>query len=301
MDDGALLSLAADLARRAGAVILAIRARGFETLRKRDQSPVTEADQAAEALILAGLRAAVPGIPVIAEEEMEAGAVHAGGSGVLAGRSVGWDEGVCGVAGRVHGEYRVGAGWATGVGGGGGTGLWGVVRGDRGGAGLGSGRVRGSGHIRVRVPPADGLHVLASRAYASDERLQGFLQGRRVAEVVNMGSALKIVRVAEGAGDLSIRGSGGRWSGIRRHRRRCWRRRGGGLCGHGGGGACGMASRGGRILGSFARGVRWFVRQGRRPCTPSKARSEIQSFGAAGLGVLPPAGAGQSPAGDLSA
>ena len=73
MDDAALLELAADLAQRAGAVILAVRARGFETLRKADRSPVTEADHAAEALIVEGLRAATPDIPVIAEEEIEAG------------------------------------------------------------------------------------------------------------------------------------------------------------------------------------------------------------------------------------
>ena len=53
MDDTALLSLAADLARRAGAVILAVRARRFETLLKADRSPVTEADHAAEKLIVA--------------------------------------------------------------------------------------------------------------------------------------------------------------------------------------------------------------------------------------------------------
>ena len=76
MDDSALLTLAADLARRAGDAILAIRERGFETLRKHDASPVTEADHAAEALIVAGLRAATPGIPVIAEEEVAAGVRH---------------------------------------------------------------------------------------------------------------------------------------------------------------------------------------------------------------------------------
>src|SRR5208337_1010544 len=75
MDDQALLGLAADLARQAGATILAIRARGFDTLRKADASPVTEADRAAEALILAGLRRVTPDIPVIAEEAMAAGDV----------------------------------------------------------------------------------------------------------------------------------------------------------------------------------------------------------------------------------
>ena len=45
-------------------------------------------------------------------------------------------------------------------------------------------------------------HVLASRHSASDPRLQAFLQGRTVAGMTNMGSALKIVRLAEGAADL---------------------------------------------------------------------------------------------------
>ena len=79
MDDNALLHLAADLARQAGAIILAVRARGFETMHKADRSPVTEAAHAAEKLIAAGLRAATTAITVIAEEE------------ALAGRSAGRD------------------------------------------------------------------------------------------------------------------------------------------------------------------------------------------------------------------
>ena len=75
MDDAALLNLAADLAKQAGAAILAIRARGFDTTHKSDASPVTEADHAAEALIVAGLRRATPDIPVVAEEEIAAGHV----------------------------------------------------------------------------------------------------------------------------------------------------------------------------------------------------------------------------------
>ena len=73
MNDTELLTLAFDLAQRAGAAILEVRARGFETLAKADASPVTEADHAAEAIIVAGLRAATPEIPVVAEEEMAAG------------------------------------------------------------------------------------------------------------------------------------------------------------------------------------------------------------------------------------
>jgi len=77
MDDAALLAMAADLAREAGAIILAIRTSGFATERKADASPVTEADRAAEALIVRRLRAATPGLPVIAEEEVAAGIVAA--------------------------------------------------------------------------------------------------------------------------------------------------------------------------------------------------------------------------------
>ncbi|MGO9933318.1 MAG: 3'(2'),5'-bisphosphate nucleotidase CysQ [Steroidobacteraceae bacterium] len=42
---------------------------------KSDSSPVTEADKAAEAVILAALRAVAPGIPVVAEEEAAQGHV----------------------------------------------------------------------------------------------------------------------------------------------------------------------------------------------------------------------------------
>jgi 3'(2'), 5'-bisphosphate nucleotidase len=61
--------------REAGAAIRAVRARGFDVERKGDESPVTEADRAAEAIILEGLARFAPGIPVIAEEEVAAGRV----------------------------------------------------------------------------------------------------------------------------------------------------------------------------------------------------------------------------------
>src|SRR5262245_23175190 len=75
MDDDGLISLAAALALEAGTAMLAVRQRGFDVIRKEDRSPVTEADHAAEAIIVAGLREAVPGIPVIAEEEVAAGRI----------------------------------------------------------------------------------------------------------------------------------------------------------------------------------------------------------------------------------
>lgn len=70
-----MLALFEDLAIAAGRVILDIRACGPETRLKSDRSPVTEADEAAEAIILSGLFNRYPDIPVIAEESVAAGRV----------------------------------------------------------------------------------------------------------------------------------------------------------------------------------------------------------------------------------
>ncbi|NWG54887.1 MAG: 3'(2'),5'-bisphosphate nucleotidase CysQ [Hydrogenophilaceae bacterium] len=61
------------LARDAGREIMAVRDAGAAAHRKDDGSPVTEADQRAEALILAGLARLAPGAPVLAEEAYAAG------------------------------------------------------------------------------------------------------------------------------------------------------------------------------------------------------------------------------------
>ena len=203
MNNTALLELAAVLAHQAGAAILAVRALGFETVRKADLSPVTAADHAAEAIIVAGLRAATPDIPVIAEEEMEAGIapdVHHdywlvdpldGTREFAALRDeftvniglVRHGVAVLGVVGvPAYGEIFAGFIGPDAV-------AWKQTE---------SGRTP----IRARPDPDAGLDVLASRHYAGDHRLDAFLKGRKVHRVTNMGSALKIVRIAEGAGDL---------------------------------------------------------------------------------------------------
>lgn len=198
-----MLTLAADLARRAGAVILAVRARGFDTMHKSDASPVTEADHAAEALIVEGLRAATPGIPVIAEEEHAAGAAWAehheywlvdpldGTREFAAGR----DEFTVNIGLVRDGRPVLGAVGVPALGE-----MFGGLLGARPRAWKRTGA--GEHDIRARVPSPDGLHVLASRSLANDPRLREYLQGRPVADVTNMGSALKIVRLAEGAADL---------------------------------------------------------------------------------------------------
>jgi 3'(2'), 5'-bisphosphate nucleotidase len=72
-----LLDELAEAAREAGEAILQVVRRGFEVETKRDSSPVTEADRAAELVILAALARAAPGVPVIAEEEVAAGRIPA--------------------------------------------------------------------------------------------------------------------------------------------------------------------------------------------------------------------------------
>ena len=72
-----LLDDLAEVAREAGGAIQQIVRRGFEVEAKTDSSPVTEADRAAELIILAALARAAPGVPVIAEEEVAAGRIPA--------------------------------------------------------------------------------------------------------------------------------------------------------------------------------------------------------------------------------
>jgi 3'(2'), 5'-bisphosphate nucleotidase len=77
IDHGALLDELSVAAREAGEAILQIVRRGFEVESKKDTSPVTEADLAAELIILAALARSAPGVPVVAEEEVAAGRIPA--------------------------------------------------------------------------------------------------------------------------------------------------------------------------------------------------------------------------------
>src|SRR3981081_4962424 len=62
-----------DLAREAAREIMRIYAGDLGVRDKADKSPVTDADHAAELIIVAGLRALTPDTPVVAEEEMAGG------------------------------------------------------------------------------------------------------------------------------------------------------------------------------------------------------------------------------------
>jgi 3'(2'), 5'-bisphosphate nucleotidase len=216
MDDAALLGLAADLALSAGATILEIRARGFAVQRKADRSVVTEADHAAEAIIVAGLRAAAPGIPVIAEEEVAGGRVTAPSSQFwlvdpLDGTrefANGSDEFAVNIGLVRHGRAVLGV---VGVpaagelfGGIVGQGAWKRRLGDNMAGDNMAGHKKTGQHeaVTAREPPVEGLTVVTSRHHGSGVELDAFLRGRRVARLLNFGSSLKFCRVAEGIADL---------------------------------------------------------------------------------------------------
>lgn len=200
-DDAALLALAADLAERAGKVILDIRARGFAVDQKADLSPVTEADQASEALIAAGLRAATPNIPVVAEEEI------AGGHIALATSAFWLVDPLDGTREFTSGsdEFAVNIGLVRdnrvvlGVVG---VPALGELFGGIVGQGAWKRTSSGQAAIAARVPPAEGLTVVASRRHGDVAQLNAYLQGRTVARTLNFGSSLKFCRLAEGAADL---------------------------------------------------------------------------------------------------
>ena len=72
-DDRLMLETFERLALAAGREVMRVFHAGCAVDRKSDASPVTEADRESEKIILAGLRAAFPDIPCVAEEEASAG------------------------------------------------------------------------------------------------------------------------------------------------------------------------------------------------------------------------------------
>ncbi|MEM9371165.1 MAG: 3'(2'),5'-bisphosphate nucleotidase CysQ [Pseudomonadota bacterium] len=70
MDMGRVEAVSRELALEAGRAVMAVYAQpDFDSRAKSDNSPVTEADLAADKLIGQGLRAAFPEIPIVTEEE----------------------------------------------------------------------------------------------------------------------------------------------------------------------------------------------------------------------------------------
>ena len=199
--DASLVEDLTDLVARAAAAILAIAPAALDTRLKADESPVTAADEAADAVIAQGLARLMPGVAVVSEEGGDRPAAL-GATFVLVDPLDGTKEFVKGL-----GEYTVNvaiiaggepiAGFiaapALGL-------LWrGVV--GRGAERLGLDRAAAPITIRCRPAPPDGLVAAASRSHFG-AATAAFLDRIGVASRVSCGSSLKFCRVAEGAVDV---------------------------------------------------------------------------------------------------
>lgn len=202
----------ADLAVVAGAEIMRLKERGFETRTKVDSSPVTICDEAAEKIILAGLGALFPDIPVVAEEAAAAGFTPACGEVFfLVDPLDGTREFIGGkpdftvnIGLVCEGAPVAGAVYAPAMGA-----LWvGARMGDQARAakaeiapGAPAPSFTSMRAIQTRTRPAEGLVALVSRSHPSP-RIEAFLAGLRVAGRRDMGSSLKFCLLADGEADV---------------------------------------------------------------------------------------------------
>jgi 3'(2'), 5'-bisphosphate nucleotidase len=194
-----------DLAIEAAREIMRIYAGDLGVRDKADKSPVTDADHAAEAIIVAGLRTLTPDTPVVAEEEMAAGRIPVIGDGPfwLVDPLDGTKEFI-----KRNGEFTVNIALIEG-----GRPSLGIVLAPasdtlwRGTAELGADKSEKGGafiQITTRPEPTDGLTCCASRSHAvySDLDIWFGREGLTVAERVQVGSSLKFCLIAEGKADI---------------------------------------------------------------------------------------------------
>jgi 3'(2'), 5'-bisphosphate nucleotidase len=202
-----------DLAIAAGKRIMAIYAAPIVSEEKSDGSPVTQADAAAEEIILEGLAHLFPEIPVVAEEAVEAGRLpEVGERYFLVDPLDGTKEFI-----SRNGEFTVnialvergvpvfGVVLAPALG----DIYWGGTLPETLGNGAGSAfcarvvdeTLTEIQPIAVRSVPKTGLSVLASRSHLSEETA-ALIDRLEVAERVSVGSSLKLCWVAAGKADL---------------------------------------------------------------------------------------------------
>ncbi|MEO5337586.1 MAG: 3'(2'),5'-bisphosphate nucleotidase CysQ [Magnetospirillum sp. WYHS-4] len=193
-----------DIAKRAGRAIMKIYEKDFAVEFKGDASPVTEADQVAEDIIIAALRQEVTdAYPIVAEESVAAG--HAPD---LTGKMApfwlvdpldGTKEFV-----KRSGDFTVNIALIDG-----GRPVLGVVHAPAinqtfVGSQYGAFAETGGGQARpiaCREAPADGLSAVVSLNHRSPET-DTFLAQFTIKKEVSAGSSLKFCRVATGQADL---------------------------------------------------------------------------------------------------
>jgi 3'(2'), 5'-bisphosphate nucleotidase len=196
-----LLEKLIPVARAAGDAILEIYGSDFDARAKSDGSPVTLADERAEAVILPALAALTPDLPIVSEERAAAtGAPAVDGTFWLVDPLDGTKEFI----GR-NGEFTVNIALIEDR-----APVLGVVFAPAldllfvGALGAGAFMERGGRRtpIACRTPPEAGLTVVSSRSHGDEAALSRFLAGRRVASSTTAGSSLKFCKLAAGEADL---------------------------------------------------------------------------------------------------
>lgn len=192
---------AVQAARDASELIMQVYATDFEVRGKDDASPVTEADQRAEALIVPRLQALDASVPVVAEEAVAAGRVP------TVGRRFWLVDPLDGTKEFIsrNGEFTVNIALIED-----GVPVLGVVLAPAlnrlyvGAQGQGAWLDDGAGRraIGCRDVPEEGLTVVASRSHGNPDALGRWLQGQVVARTINAGSSMKLCLVACGEADL---------------------------------------------------------------------------------------------------
>jgi 3'(2'), 5'-bisphosphate nucleotidase len=200
IDQARLVDELAEAAREAGEAILTIVRRGFEVEAKHDTSPVTEADRAAELVILAALARAAPGVPVIAEEEVAAGRIPAhGDTYFLVDPLDGTKEFI-----RGGDDYTVNVGLIER-----GTPTLGVVfapatgRLHGGCVGVGAWMDEGQGRVPITTRErGDQVTAVASKSHLNQATIDYLETAVGACGYVSVGSSLKFCIVAEGRADI---------------------------------------------------------------------------------------------------
>jgi len=203
-----MMTALVDLALAAGREIMTVYSQDFSVRSKSDTTPVTEADERAERLILAGLAKIDPTTPVISEEAAGAGRIPA-----IACRFYLVDplDGTKEFINR-NGEFTVNIALVEK-----GLPVLGVVFAPAlhrifiGDAAQGAAEARtGDGKtaaglawhmLNVRSAPSDCPTVVASRSHR-DERTEAFLRDLGQHALVSAGSSLKFCLLATGEADL---------------------------------------------------------------------------------------------------
>jgi len=195
------------IAERAGKIILGYYVEGMEVREKGDNSPVTEADEAAEAFILEALGKMTPEIPVVAEE-----AVAAGNIPEVAGKRFWLVDPLDGTKEFINrnGEFTVNIALIEK-----GLPIAGVVHAPAmamtwsGVAEPGqtpratySETDKPTMEIRAREIPEEGAVVVGSRRHGSGAEMDAFLADYKVADQISAGSSLKFCLVATARADL---------------------------------------------------------------------------------------------------